>query len=219
MDRRRWVLLLGVAVGVLATCAATAQEYALQGYMPQTVGSQWTMKSTGPRGEETLQVVVTQLVDMQGQKVPEMVTKAADGTPRRGSLELVTADSLTIYGMLFGGRGGGALTTVAYDPPAVFPGTMKVLDTAEATYKTTMRNGQVEVTMKLELAAVEDVTVPKGTFTGCLKLVYTTSFAGGPEMKRTVWYAPGVGAVKTEQAPSGNRPGSTTELVDYKLAP
>jgi hypothetical protein len=61
------------------------------------------------------------------------------------------------------------------------------------------------------------VTVPKGAFKDCLKLVYTTSFGRG-EMKRSVWYAKGVGMVKTERPARGDRPATTAELTDYTLA-
>jgi sugar phosphate isomerase/epimerase len=79
-----------------------------------------------------------------------------------------------------------------------------------------MRDQTLEITMKLKLDAVESVTVPKGTFDNCLKLVNTTKF-GDREFTRTVWYAKGVGTVKTEtQGPNGQV--ATGELVDYKLA-
>ena len=37
-------------------------------------------------------------------------------------------------------------------------------------------------------------------------------------MTTTTWYAKGVGQVKTERPGRGERPGTVTELVDYKLA-
>jgi hypothetical protein len=94
---------------------------------------------------------------------------------------------------------------------------LKVGQTAQAAVKSNRGGQPTDVTIKLELAAVESVTVPKGAFADCLKLVYTTTFPGR-EMKRTVWYAKGVGMVKTESPGFNNQPPRIAELTDYQLA-
>ena len=213
--------LLAVGILVLFACVAVGQEYALQDYMPQKIGSKWTVKQTGGRGEETLTIGIASTMDMGGTPVPLALTQAADGTPRSGALELVSADAYTLYGVMFGGRrgdggGDGQLTTIPYDPPAAFPGKLTVGQSVEKAAKVGSGDQQRDVTIKLELAAVEDVTVPKGTFEDCLKLVYSTQF-GDRSMTRTIWYAKGVGAVKTERPGFGDRPSTVTELVDYEL--
>ena len=212
-------LCIAFAVGVLWAGAASAQEYLLKDYMPQTVGSTWTMEST--RGEETSTITleITETKDVEGQQVPLTLTKNAEGVATRGSLDLVTEDKLTMFGGMFRrGRDQQAeLTPRLYTPPLEFPGKMTVGQSAEATLKMTRGDQEFESTTKLELAAVEAITVPKGTFEGCLKLVTTRSFGQG-EMKTTTWYAKGVGQVKTERPGRGERPGTVTELVDYKLA-
>jgi len=215
---------LAVAILVLFACVAVGQDYSLQEYMPQKIGSKWTVQSTGGRGDETLTVSITNTMDMGGTQVPLALTQTADGTPRSGALELVSADKYTIYGMMFGGRQAGAqLTTVPYDPPVEFPGTLTVGQAVEKTTKMKMGDREGDMTVKLELAGVETVTVPKGTFENCLKILYTTTFAaaqGGqtPQPRtRTIWYAKGVGAVKTERPGFGNRPATVTQLVDYSL--
>jgi len=219
--------LLAVGLLVLFAFAAVAQEYTLQEYMPQAMGSKWTVKSTGGRGDETLTISITKTMDFGGTQVPLALTQAADGTPRSGALELVSADKYTLYGSMFGGRrgggGGGELTTIPYDPPVEFPGELTVGQSVEQTTKMGTGDRQGTVTIKLQLAAVENVTVPKGTFENCLKLLYTTTFAvaeGGqtpPARTRTVWLAKGVGAVKTERPGFGDRPATITELVDFTL--
>lgn len=214
-----------VAIGllVLFVCALGAQEYALHEYMPQKVGSTWTMRSTGGRGEEMLTVSVARTMEMDGTQVPLILTQAADGTPRSGLLELVTPEKYTLFGTMFGGRrggaaaGGGELVTVPYNPPVELPGTLSLGQPVERTTKVRMRDQESDVTVKVELAAIENVSVPKGTFEDCIKIVYFTSF-GERTMTRTVWYAKGVGAVKTERPGFGDRPATVTELVDYQLA-
>lgn len=219
--RRSSVVVLCVVLltGLLLAGSVAAQEYALKDYMPQTVGSTWTMKTT--RGEESTSstVEITEIRDIEGQQVPLAVTKNADGVATRGSLELVTEDKWTIFGGMFRGRGdqGAELQPRLYTPPMEFPGKMTVGQTAEATLKMTRGDREFESTTKIELAGVEDVTVSKGTFEDCLKLVTTRSFGQG-EMKTTTWYAKGVGEVKSERPGRGERPGTVTELVDYKLA-
>jgi len=213
------VLLASVASTQPAT-PVPAQEYALQDYMPQTVGSTWTVKQTRGMDTSTRTIDISTTVDVGEIKVPLALTNDEEGWPQSGTIELVTAENYTIYGTMRRQRWqeGGEVTTMTmyatttmYDPPLAFPGTLTVGQTAEATAKIKFGEREFETTMKLTLEAVEDVTVPKGTFEGCLKLV-TTRTSGEPEMKSSVWYAKGVGAVKTE------RPGTTTELEDYEIA-
>jgi len=212
-------LCIVLLLGSLWASVAAAQEYVLKDYMPQAVGSTWTMKST--RGEETgtITLEITEMRDVEGQQVPLTLTKNAEGVATRGSLELVTEDKFTMFGGMFRrGRDQQAeLQPMLYTPPLEFPGKMTVGQSAEATLKMRRGDQEFESTTKLELAAVEDVTVAKGTFEGCLKLVSTRSFGQG-EMKTTTWYAKGVGEVKSERPGRGDRPGTVTELVDYKLA-
>jgi hypothetical protein len=216
----KYVALIAAAALVAVLGAALAQDtqYALKDYMPRTVGSTWTLKTADGARTSTLEVLPAQ--DVGGQQVSALATKTADGAVRMGTFETVDQDAYTVYGQLFGRgpQGGtGEPTVSAYDPPARFPGVFKVLDTAEATYKVTMRDQPTTATMTIELAAVESVTVPKGTFDDCLKIVTTTK-VGDRERKTTTWYAKGVGTVKTERA---GRDGTlmTSELTDYALFP
>jgi len=208
------VVVAAVAAAGIGMAIAADDEYTLKDYMPRTVGSTWTMQTTGGGPKSTMEVLKPE--DIGDKQVSALVTKTAEGAVRSASYETVDADNLIIYGTLFGGRQGGEPRKVLYDPPAKFKGKVKVGDVQEATYQMSMGGQNQQVTMKLTLEAVENVTVPKGTFEGCLKLVTTTKFADR-EMTRTTWYARGVGTVKTERQ---GRDGQTvvTELVDYKLA-
>lgn len=213
------IVCVSLVAGILLATAASAQEYALQDYMPQTVGSTWTVKQTRGDDTSTRTIEISTTVDVGEIKVPLALTNDEEGAPQSGTIELVTAENYTIYGTMRRQRNqeDGELNTMMYDSPLVFPGTMEVGQTAEATTKITRGDREFEFPMKLTLEAVEDVTVPKGTFEGCLKLVTTRTF-GEREMKSSVWYAKGVGAVKTERPGRGERPGTTTELEDYEIA-
>jgi len=212
------VPLLVTLLGALAL--AQDQEYALKDYMPRTVGSKWTLKTTNDQGDTTITYEVDKARDVGGQQVTPILTKDANGNLMRGSLEIVSEDNLTILGSIFVPRGqqaGGAPFDALYTSAAIFPGKLKMGQSEEAKVKTSRGGQEMDITIKLELAAVESVTVPKGTFDGCLKVVTTTSFGRG-EMKRTAWYAKGVGLVRTESGGFGNRPPRIAELTDYQLA-
>lgn len=207
--------LIALAVGAVAQ----DQEYLLKDYMPQTVGTKWVMKTTNQQGETTNILEIGEPKEIAGQKVTQILTKDAESNLMRGSLEMATDNAYSIFGTIRTPRGqqGGEPTTTLYDPMVVFPSKLKVGQHAEATTKMGMRGQVAEVTMKLDLPAVENVTVPKGTFENCLKLVFTTSF-GQREMKRTVWYAKGIGIIKTEQPGFGqNQAPRVAELLDYQL--
>lgn len=228
MRHRVWIAV--GAAAALAAGLAIAQDdgYVLKDYMPRTVGSIWSMQPAGGGERTTLEVLPPE--EISGQQVSALVTKSPDGTVRMGTYETVDADSYIVYGSLFvagpGGRGGpgggpagappGEPRKVLHNPPARFPGTLKIGETHEATFSSTGGRQPAPVTMKITLETVESVTVPKGTFDNCLKIV-TSTIRGQREMKRTTWYAKGVGPVKTERV-GRNGQANITELVDYKLA-
>ena len=215
------VAMAALLVGIAGLAMAQDQSYLLKDYMPQTVGSKWIMKTTNQQGETTVTIEVGACQEIAGQQALPMLTKDAQGALQRASIELATDNAYYLFGQIRAPRGqqGGDPTTTLYDPMAVFPAKLAVGQHAEAKTKYDMRGQATEVTMGLDLVAVESVTVPKGTFDGCLKLVYSTKF-GDREMKRTVWYAKGVGIVKSEQAGFGqNAAPRVAELLDYLLVP
>jgi hypothetical protein len=75
----------------------------------------------------------------------------------------------------------------------------------------------VNVKRTVRLAAVEDVTVPAGTFAGCLRLeTETARTRAGHEAqvaRETVWLAPGVGIVKRERTGGAGAKPTVLELT------
>jgi hypothetical protein len=220
--------LMGIAVVAVlvvtlghGSALAQDQEYALKDYMPQTAGSKWIMTTAGQQGAVTVTYEVDKARDLGGQQAMPIVMKNAQGNVRRGSLESVTEANLTLFGAIMVPRGqeGGAPVEMLYTPPAVFPGKLKVGQSAQAVVKVQRGDQPVEMTLKVVLAAVESVTVPKGAFADCLRIVFSNTTPRG-EMKRTIWYAKGVGMVRTENPGFGNQPTPRVgELTDYQLAP
>lgn len=81
----------------------------------------------------------------------------------------------------------------------------------------TFREREVERKTTLTIEAVEDVTVPAGTFEACIKLA-TTTVTQRSERKRTAWYATSVGLVESERPGCDERPATTSELTEYEIA-
>ena len=107
--RRASAVSLGMmlVVGLLwaGSAPAPGQEYILQDYMPQTVGSKWTMKSAGGQGDRTTTMEVLKPREIDGHQAMPIVTKTAEGRVRMGSLESVTLDKYMLFGTIFGRRG------------------------------------------------------------------------------------------------------------------
>lgn len=213
------IVVAAVMLQLAGLIMAQDESYALKGYMPMTVGSKWIMKTTGQQGQTTVTMEVAAPVEIAAQQATQILTKDAQGNVQRGSLEAVNDNAYYLFGTIRVPRDGGQPTQSLYDPMVVFPAKMTVGQKAEATTKMTMRGDQpTEVKMVLELAAVESLTVPKGTFENALKFVLTTSF-GDRQMKRTMWYARGIGLVKAESpAFREGQAARVTELLDYLLA-
>jgi len=93
------------------------------------------------------------------------------------------------------------------------------LKDADVTMSMDMGIMKLKTTMKMtdgKCLAIEDVTTPAGTFT-CHKISQTvsTSVMGKTVTSRTVsWYAPGIGAVKTETYNDKDKLQGSTELVE-----
>jgi hypothetical protein len=65
------------------------------------------------------------------------------------------------------------------------------LGTVGMTITNTHKSGVV-----VKIAAIENVTVPAGTFTNCIKFHKTDLWSGNPNPTHDEWIAPGVGMVK-----------------------
>ncbi|MCL4787208.1 MAG: hypothetical protein KJ070_10500, partial [Verrucomicrobia bacterium] len=69
-------------------------------------------------------------------------------------------------------------------------------------------------TLKLQVLDFSTVTVPAGTFPGCLRVRLTLS-AGGESQTHDDWLAPGIGMVK-QQGGSGDGAAERWELIRYE---
>ena len=106
--------------------------------------------------------------------------------------------------------------------PMELPGNMQPgqsLKDAEMTMSIDMAFMKMKTTIKMtggKCLAIEDVTVPAGTFT-CHKITQTvsTTVMGKNAVSQTLsWYAPGTGTVKSETYNDKNQLQSSMELVE-----
>ena len=102
-------------------------------------------------------------------------------------------------------------------PDNMQPG--QALKDANVTMSIDMGVMKMETTMKMtdgKCLAIEDITVPAGTFK-CHKITQTvtTTVMGRDIVSRSIsWYAPGIGHVKTESYDEKNQLQSSTVLVE-----
>ena len=109
-----------------------------------------------------------------------------------------------------------ALTeTIDYDPPVVVLHDAMVPGIAwgSAGAINSSSSGENFYTDKSEILAIEDVTVPAGTFNDCLKIHRLREFAVAITINRMEWYCPNVGLVK--QIQGGRR---MIEMTGFTLA-
>lgn len=112
--------------------------------------------------------------------------------------------------------------TVVFSAPIVFAGsTCKVGDKKEGTVTINLE----EFNYSVEIAAVEDVTVPAGTFQDCPKitlLVYPSGDSPSNYGYETLWFAEDVGFVKAQADANSDSDlfvdaGETRQLLSYHI--
>lgn len=192
-------------------------------YFPLDQGFTWTYEitSNGSTYEEVNTIDGTE--EVGGVTTTKMVDDDGSYT-----CYAIDSQGLRLY------KGGRQGYYMIFDPPQLFfPAevivgksftqvsnyTLYMNDTADSS-------GTVEINGMLE--TVEDVSVPAGNFSGCLKIQYTVKqYDGGipgyTETDTTIWLAPDVGIVKRERTQteydgtgqSSGVPDSALVLLSY----
>ena len=121
---------------------------------------------------------------------------------------------------------GNLLSTYSFDQPVVLgTSTMSqgaLAATSAMVYDTPVNGTSVTYGMFLEshaVTAIEDVTVPAGTFNGCIKEHSTRRSNGFGAYQRVAWYCPGVGDVKIMQMSVDGATTRIWELSNITYAP
>jgi len=138
--------------------------------------------------------------------------------------KVVIKDGVMILdmGQMFAGMQKAGIQAEITGMPMELPNSLQPgqsLKDADATMSLNMGIMRMKTTIKMtggKCLAIEDVTVPAGTFK-CHKITQTvaTTAMGRTSTSRTVtWYAPGVGNVKSETYDEKDKLQSSTELVE-----
>lgn len=186
------ILFLVVAVTSIAMNLALA--FILEEYYPLDEGNSWTYLATKD------EINYEQTVNMEGREVVEGVDTVRMVTSE-DSYECVAIDTEGIkkYKRFTGHE------YAIYNPARLIFSNLGIGE--EKEYSTTILgygvNGEKEKEViengQIKLEAVEDVEVPAGKFTDCLKFSLNyrdKEIVEKNEVNCTVWFAPGVGKIK-----------------------
>jgi len=153
--------------------------------------------------------------------------KSASNPPMEIPLKVIIKDGVMILDMqeMFAGQmKDQQMKMEITGVPMELPGSLQPgqsLKDAEITMSIDLVITKMTTTVKMtdgKCLAIEDVTVPAGTFT-CHKITQTATTT---VMKKTIktrtvsWMAPGVGTVKTESYDDKDKLTGSTELVEVK---
>ena len=207
-------------LSVTIVCGSISRGDA-QNYYPDEVGNTWTLRSEDGIEER--------VVTIEGHETigPEVVKVISDGTylvsdptssnPNKFFIK-ATPNGVLIFRATAIVQGIPA--TIDYSPPETFlpiPIGLGSEWTVTGDAKALLFGIEIKIptTNTAKVVAVEDVTVPTGTYHDCLKIEQEFS-ASGPiaiaPQSSTMWLAPDFGLVK-----SLNSDGIVFNLIDYDL--
>jgi hypothetical protein len=159
--------------------------YSITEYFPLSEGDRWVNQL---EGGEVFTRTVSGTVELHGRTCVRILDAANDA----GDYWIGEPDGLHYAGEFDSGE------EYSFDPPIRFPNGIAVGDSGvENTTVYLLGVNDGAGTMGWELVAVETVTVPAGTFEGCMKVRLTPDY-GGSTSDFYIWFAHGVGMVKFE---------------------
>jgi len=179
--------------------------------------SKLTIKEVEGSGSNMTISYITQILDKD--------RKPTSNPPVEIPLQVVIKNGVMIMdmkGMFAGQQKDQQIKMEISGVPMELPNNMQpgqTLKDADVTMSMDMGIMKLKTTMKMtggKCLAIENVTVSAGTFT-CPKITQTVSTAvmGKNSTSQTVsWYAPGIGAVKTETYDDKGQLKGSTELVE-----
>jgi len=216
---------------VILMIASMAVVSAQSAFFPTKVGTTLVYAQENAKGKpESYSKITIKEVEGSGNNmtisyVTQILDKDRKPTSVEIPLQVVIKNGVMIMdmkGMFAGQQKDQQIKMEISGVPMELPGNMQpgqTLKDADVTMSMDMGIMKLKTTMKMtdgKCLAIEDVTVPAGTFT-CPKITQTvsTSMMGKNSTSRTVsWYASGIGTVKTETYDDKGQLKSSTELVE-----
>ncbi len=164
-----------------------AQPYNVTEYFPLAEGNSWTYETED--GVHTKTVSGTET--LHGRLFSRLLNQAD------GSIDYWQAQPEGLY---LGGFYQPAEGRISYDPAFHIANGMDIGDLVNDEEATAYLDSSSAGTAWFDyhFVDVEDVTVPAGTFQGCMKLMMSVQVMDEPEEQFYVWVARGVGIVKFE---------------------
>lgn len=216
-----FICLLSVAI----VCGSASDSHA-QSYYPDEVGNTWVLHSTDGIDERVVTIEGTETIGNESLKVISdgtyPISDPTNSNPNKFFIK-TEPDGVLIFRAIATVAVLGEIT-IDYSPPQTFlPVPIDVnsewIVAGEATTSLFGLEIKIEATNTAKVVAIEDVTVPAGTFRDCLKVEQqlqtqlSPALATLPSTSSTMWLAPDVGLVQAL-----NSDDVKFELIEYDIA-
>ncbi len=201
---------------IVLVCGSVSHGYA-QNYYPDEVGNTWILRSKDGIEERLVTIEGPQTIAGESVKVISDGTYPVSNprsnnpnkffikaTPNKVQIFRATA-TVAVFGEI----------TINYSPPATFlPIPIELNKPWTVVGEASLGFLSIPVTNVATAVAVEDVTVPTGTYHDCLKIEQEASASGllSFSTQSTMWLAPDFGLVQ-----SLDSNGVIFELIDYDV--
>ncbi len=196
-------------LSIVIVCAPVSDGHT-QNYYPDEFGNTWVLQSTDGGTERIITIEGPETIGAESLKV--ISDRTGDNTNKffiksKPDGVLISRATATVAGFD---------VSIDYSPPETFlPIPVELGSEWTVTGEASLGIISIEVTNVAKVVDVEPITVPAGTFQGCLEIEQHLSSSGLIRFSQqsTMWLAPDIGIVK---ALSSN--DVTFELIDYNIA-
>ncbi len=215
-----FICLLSSAI----VCGSVSRGQA-QNYYPDDFGNTWVLHSTDEIDERVVTIEGPETIGSESLKVISEgtypISNPINSNPNKFFIK-TTPDGVLIFRAIASVAVLGEIT-INYSPPQTFlPVPIEVNSewtvAGEATTSLFGLKIKIEATNTAKVIAIEDVTVPAGTFRDCLKIEQqlhtqlSPALATLPSTSSTMWLAPDVGLVQAI-----NSDNVKFELINYDI--
>lgn len=208
-------------LSIALVCGSVSRGHT-QNYYPDEVGNTWTLRSEDRIEERLVTIEGPETIGTESVKVISdstyPVSNPASSNPNKFFIK-ATPNGILIFRATATVQEFDA--TIDYSPPEIFlpvPIELGTEWTVTGDAKTLLFGLEIRIptTNVAKVVAIEDVTVPTGTYDDCLKIEqeFSTSGLVRSSTKTTMWLAPDFGLVK-----SLNSDGIVFELIDHNITP
>lgn len=193
---------------IVIVCGSVSDGHT-QNYYPDDLGNTWTLHSTDGIDERVVTIEGPETIGTESLNVISdgtyPISNPASNNPNKFFIK-TTPDGVLIFRAIASVAILGEIT-IDYSPPQTFLPVPIELGTewtvaGEATASLGLIKITIEATNTAKVIAIEDVTVPAGTFRDCLRIEQqlqtqlSPALATLPSTTSTMWLAPDIGLVQ-----------------------